>query len=118
MTVPRQSPGRIDLDKRVWQAGVFENSAPQHLFDWFLRAKLGHDDERRGPTCARQLHRSTKDFARDTDPAFNGFFAAVRYNQSRKRYEPRVVFCRQPGQPRPEMWPIVIEIAAEKCRHE
>src|SRR5262245_45545246 len=54
MSIPRQTPHCIDVNERVRQSGVFEDSASQGPFNWLLGTKLRHDDQRRGPAGARQ----------------------------------------------------------------
>src|SRR5262249_26446484 len=44
MSIPRQTPRRIDVNERVRQSGIVEDSASQGPFNWLLRTKLRHDD--------------------------------------------------------------------------
>src|SRR5262245_11354992 len=118
MSIPRQTPRRIDVNERVRQRSVVEDSASQGPFNWLLGTKLRHDDQRRGPAGARQRDDRTKDLTRDADARLDGFIAAIRHQQPGERDKPRVLFGWHPDEAGPKPRPIVVEVPSEKRRHE
>ena len=118
VSVPRQTPGWVNLDHKVRETCIVENPATQHLLRRIFLAELQHDNERRRSMCARQLTGGLKHLTGHVDTALDRRVCAVRNKQFSERSQPRAVLSRKPDETWREMRSILIQIPAKERRHE
>ena len=85
MSVPRQTPRRINFDQDVRYARIVENAATQHLFRLRFMPELQHDEKRRRSVRSYQFAGGTKHLSRYHYAPFDGRVGAVRHEQLRER---------------------------------
>src|SRR5207249_499806 len=80
MSIPSETPRRINVDQDVRYVSVVENPATQSLFRLRLMPELQHDEQRRCPVRSRQFAGGTKHLLGHGYAAFDGRIGAVRYD--------------------------------------
>src|SRR5882724_13088921 len=83
MSVPRQTPRRINFDQEVRYARTVENAATQHLFSLPFMPKLQDDEKRRRSAGSCEFAGGMKHLLRYRYTAFDGRVSAVRHEQLR-----------------------------------
>src|SRR6266536_5491956 len=80
MSIPSETPRRINIDEYIRYVRVVENPATQHLFRLRLMPKLQHDKKRSRSVRSCQFAGRTKHLLGHGYAAFDSRIGAVRYD--------------------------------------
>ncbi len=118
MNVPRQPPVSADRHEDVRNLRVVEDPSAQRRLELVFGTELRHEDERRRVPGTRQVDRRVEHSAGRRDAAIDRTLAAERHEELGQRQHTRAPLGRHPYEVRPEMRPILVEIAPKECGDE
>src|SRR5262245_4829156 len=117
MTIPRQTPIRIERRKRAWNV-VCQYPLSNRTLDVVFGSELRSDHKRRRPAALSQTDDRPEDLTRHANAAFDCCLATKRNEQTSERHQPGFVLGMLPHEPWAEVRSIVVEVSAEQVGHE